>query len=365
LYRVELIECIRIIKEPTFFTLNIVEKIKKYRNILTIFIALAGIGIVAFYKVCGTACSYLEGDLLGVDLTYIGIGYILSLILMAAFRQTAYVRILLAAGIGVEIHLIAFQFQEEVFCPYCLAFAFVIITAFILNYEKPLLKEQGMWKRIMYGLGDAALPPITRTRLPLMLFVVLGYIFVVLTFSGSATPAYGADKPLVPSYGSGKYEMIIFTDYFCPPCQLLESEIDPALKEFLSHGGVKVTFVDLPTHKETKLYAKYFLYSAKAGRNYKKILHARRVLFSLAKNGTALNEEELKNALKEHNVPFIPYDVKSMYPLLNKIINAHKVRATPTCVIKYSDTDIRKYTGLFEIRNGLAMLRASLGTDTR
>jgi thiol-disulfide isomerase/thioredoxin/uncharacterized membrane protein len=345
--------------------LNIIEKIKKYRNALTIFLALAGIGIVAFYKVCDTACAYLEGDLLGVDLTYIGIGYILSLILMAAFRQTAYVRTLLAAGIGVELHLIAFQFQEEVFCPYCLAFAFIIITAFIINYEKPFIEERSMWKRIIYGLGDVALLPLMRTRLPLTFFLVLGYIFIVLTFSGSSTPAYSAEKSLVPSYGSGKYELIIFTDYFCPPCQLLESEIDPALKEFLSHGGVKVTFVDLPIHKETKLYAKYFLYSAKAGRNYKKILHARRILFFLAKNRTVLNEDDLKRALKEKHVSFIPYDVKPVYPLLNKIINTHKVKSTPTCVIKYSDSDVRKYTGLFEIQNGLAMLRATLGTATQ
>ena len=341
--------------------LKIIEYIRKYRNALTIFMALTGMGIVIFYKICDTECSYLNGDILGVDLTHIGIVYILSLMFMAAFRQTAYLRALLAAGIGVEIHLIAFQFQEEVFCSYCLAFAGIIFMAFIVNYEKPFVEERGMWKRIIYGPGDVALSPILRTRLPLMTFVVIGYLFVVVTFSGSATPAYGAEKSLVPSYGCGQYEMIIFTDYFCPPCQRIESEIDPFLNEILSHGGVKVTFVDLPTHQETRLYAKYFLYAAKAERKYEKILHARRVLFSLAKNGNALNEEDLKNALNEQNIPFTPYNVKPVYPLLNKIINTHKVRATPTCVIKYSDTDVRKYTGTFEIQNGLAMLRATLG----
>jgi thiol-disulfide isomerase/thioredoxin len=345
--------------------LNIIKKIKDCRNALTIVVALAGMGIVAFYKICDTECSYLSGDILGVDLVYIGVGYILFLILMAAFRQTAYVRALLAAGIGVEVHLITFQFQEEVFCPYCLAFAFIIFTAFIINYEKPILEERAMWKRIIYGLGDVALPPLMRTRLPLIFFLVLGYIFIVLTFSGSATPAYGAEKSSVPSYGSGEYELIIFTDYFCPPCQNLESELDPALKEFLSHGGVKVIFVDLPIHQETKLYAKYFLYSAKAARNYKKILHARRILFSLAKSRTALNEDDLEKALKEHKVSFTPYNLKPVYPLLNKIIATHKVKSTPTCVIKYSDTDVRKYAGSFEIQNGLAMLRASLANATR
>jgi len=152
--------------------LNIIKKIKDCRNALTIVVALAGMGIVAFYKICDTECSYLSGDILGVDLVYIGVGYILFLILMAAFRQTAYVRALLAAGIGVEVHLIAFQFQEEVFCPYCLAFAFIIFTAFIINYEKPILEERAMWKRIIYGLGDVALPPFIRTRLPHLLSIM-------------------------------------------------------------------------------------------------------------------------------------------------------------------------------------------------
>jgi len=51
--------------------LNIIEKIKDYRNALTIVIALAGMGIVTFYKICDTECSYLSGDILGVDLEII------------------------------------------------------------------------------------------------------------------------------------------------------------------------------------------------------------------------------------------------------------------------------------------------------
>lgn len=316
---------------------------------------------MAFYIMCDAVCTYLAGDVLGIDLTYIGIAYMLVIITLAAFRQMAYVRVLLAAGIGIEVYLIAFQIQEDVFCPYCLAFASIIMISFILNHERPLVQNYGLWKRIIYGIGEVSLPPAIKTRLPLIAFIILGYIFIVFAFSGSATPAYGAEKSLVPSYGSGKYEVIIFTDYFCPPCQHLESEIDPALDEFLSRGGVKVTFVDLPIHRETHLYARYFLYAEKAGRSYKNILHARRILFSLAKIRAALSEDELKKALKEEGILLSLYDLKPVYSALNKIINTHQVKSTPTCIVKYSDSDIRKYTGTFEIQNGLAILRATLG----
>ena len=340
--------------------MNIIENIKQHRNVLTIILAVIGIGIMLFYTVCDTSCSYLQGDIFGINLEYIGIGYMIMIIILAAVRQRDYVRILLAAGIGVEAYLVAYQFKEEVFCPYCLVFAVTIVIAFILNHERPFLKEHSMLKRIIYGIGEAELSPTSKMRVPLLAFVLVGYIFITLTFSGSTTPAYGAEKSIVPSYGSGKYEMIIFTDYFCPPCQNLESVIDPALHEFLSRGGVKVTFVDLPIHKETRLYAQYFLYAAKAARNYKKILHARKVLFSLAKNRTALNENDLRKALIAQGVSFAPYDLKPVYPELNTIITTHKAKSTPTCVVMYSNSDIRKYSGTFEIQNGIAMLRASL-----
>ncbi|HYA13052.1 MAG TPA: thioredoxin domain-containing protein [Syntrophales bacterium] len=345
--------------------MNIAEKIKALRNIITIILAAAGIATMLFYTTCETTCSYLQGDIFGIDLMYIGIGYMIVIIILAAFRQMAYVRALLAAGIGVEVYLIAFQFKDDVFCPYCLAFASTVIIAFILNYERPSIPENSMWKRLIYGLGEADLPVAGKMKVPLLLFVLLGYIFIILTFSGSATPAYGTERTLVPSYGYGKYELIVFTDYFCPPCQLLESEIDPALTEFLSGGGVKVTFVDLPVHKETPLYVRYFLYAARVGTSYESALHVRRVLFSLAKKRSALTEEELKVALNLHGVTFTPYDLKPVYPALKKIISTYNIKSTPTCVIKYSNDDTRKYTGTFEIRNGLEMLRATLAINKR
>jgi Thioredoxin len=352
-------EFLRFIVEAADEKVNIKEKLKVYRIFITILLALAGIGIMGFYKLCDTSCSYLQGDILGIDLKLIGIGYMLAIIAFAAFRQMAYVRLILASGIGVEIYLIAYQFGEEVFCPFCLSFAGIVMIMFALNYEKPLVPKNGWFKRILYGLGEVDFPTAGKMRIPLLVFILIGYIFTVLTFSGSATPAYGAEKPIVPSYGSGQYEMIVFTDYFCPPCQALESDLDPALHELIAGRGVRITFVDLPVHKETLLYAKYFLYAAKAKHSYKDILHARRVLFSLAKNHSALSEDELKKALKAQGVPLMPYNVKPVYSELNKIIKTHAVKSTPTCIIKYSDSDIRKYTGIFEIQNGLAMLRAA------
>jgi len=53
-------------------------------------------------------------------------------------------------------------------------------------------------------------------------------------------------------------------------------------------------------------------------------------------------------------------DEKSVFPLLSLVIKKYKVNQTPTCVIKYSDTSVKKYIGEDEIWNGLTELKAYL-----
>jgi uncharacterized membrane protein/protein-disulfide isomerase len=343
---------------------NIIETLKAKKNFITIFLALAGIAVIGLYIHCDTGCRYLQGSIFGIDLKVIGVGYMLAIAILAAFRQSGYVRALLAGGIGAELYLIAFQVAQGVFCPFCMTFAVIVTLAFILNYEKPFTVGKGSLKKFAYAFGDVELFPLRGVRIPLLLFVFVGYLFVILTFSGSTTPAFAAEQSLVPSYGSGSYELIVFTDYFCPPCQGLEAEMDPALNEILSKGGVKVTFADVPLHKETPLFVKFFLYIAKPTQNYKKILNARKVLFTLAKDKSITDDESLSKALAAQGIVFKPHDVQDIYPQLNELFQKYKVHLTPSCVVKYSDTDIRTYTGVPEVKNGLALLKAALNSSS-
>jgi hypothetical protein len=170
--------------------MNTGEKISMYKDGLTIVLALSGILSMVLYTVCDTSCSYLKGDILGIDLKHVGIGYMLAVIALTMVKQRALVRALLASGIGVEVHLVAFQFGKDIFCPFCLAFGVGVILAFILNYEKPPTRND--WRRrIISGLGETDLAVIGIKGVPLLLFVILGYLFVVLTFTGSITPSFG------------------------------------------------------------------------------------------------------------------------------------------------------------------------------
>ena len=100
--------------------------IKKYRSIITIALSLIGIVLMMYYDYCDTACSYLKGDIWGINLKWVGIAYMLAIIIFAALRLSPFVRALLAAGLGVEVHLYAFQVQNDVYCPFCLAFSAMV-----------------------------------------------------------------------------------------------------------------------------------------------------------------------------------------------------------------------------------------------
>ena len=147
-------------------------------------------------------------------------------------------------------------------------------------------------------------------------------------------------------------------DYFCPPCQALEPKLEPVLDALYKQGHVRIRFVDTPMHKETPLFAKFYLFAAKAAPDYRSAMRARQVLFALAgKEDVLWMDERIEGAFRKEKIAFTPFDFRTAQPELNRLIREHRVDSTPTCVIKYSDSDTKKYVGEMEILKGLAALR--------
>ena len=59
-------------------------------------LALIGIGLMMYYDYCDTTCSYLKGDIWGIDLKWLGSAYMAAIIVFVTFKQTPFVRALLA-----------------------------------------------------------------------------------------------------------------------------------------------------------------------------------------------------------------------------------------------------------------------------
>ena len=333
---------------------------------MTIALSFIGIVLMMYYDYCDSACSYLKGDIWGIDLKWVGIAYMAAIIVFAASKQTSFVRTLLAAGLGVEVHLYAFQVQNDVYCPFCLAFSIMLVTSFIINYEVPSAWRENRRRMWLYFLGEVDFRMFKINKLPLLIFSLLGYLTVLFTFSGSVTPAYGQDATSsVPTLGKGAYEVAIFADYFCPPCRRIDTKAEPLLKELLANGQVKITFVDVPFHSATSIYAKYYLYAANADSDNDNIFHIRKILFDAAQIKHIQKEEALVAYLKNQKIYWKIMDEKSIFPILSTIINKNNIKATPTCVIRYSATDVRKFVGDDEIWNGLNTLKMHISAGKK
>ncbi|MEE9911168.1 MAG: thioredoxin domain-containing protein [Deltaproteobacteria bacterium] len=324
----------------------------QYRLMMTIILAAIGIGLMAFYAVCDTACSYLRGDIFGVDLKYIGVGYMTVIIVLSLLKQADWVRLIVAAGIGVEVFLVSFQVSENVFCPFCLSFGIMIIVMYFINYERSGMMNK-WYQKLIYVFGDARIPLISGQRLPLLAMMILGYLFISFSFSGSATPAYAGDQTTIPSYGKGSWELIIFTDYFCPPCQSVEKDFEPELERLLARGDVKITFVDYPGHKGTGLYAKYFLAAVTADKGYKNVLKARKILFSLAEQKKIDQESVLAVSLTTQGIALKIIDPKPVFNQWSALIKQFEITQTPTCLLRFSSAYSRKYSDSEQIRTEL------------
>ena len=215
-------------------------------------------------------------------------------------------------------------------------------------HESPKLRVVAVKAR---HLVEEAMMPFAHTR---FIYVLLNTLCLLVILAAASPPAQSEENAPIFSYGAGPYELIIFTDYFCAPCQKMEKEFDKTIAAMVDQGKVKVTFVDLPVFKLTPLYGTYFLYALNAAPDYKEALRARRLLFDKASRLAAIKEEHLENALRAANISIKPYDIKKSLDRYKSMIKKYKVRSTPTFVFIYSPTDVRNYSGSEPIRKGMA-----------
>ncbi|PKN96388.1 MAG: hypothetical protein CVU43_20995, partial [Chloroflexi bacterium HGW-Chloroflexi-5] len=182
----------------------------------------------------------------------------------------------------------------------------------------------------LYFLGEVNLPMFKKYKLPLLVVGILGYFIILFTFSGSATPAYGQDKMSgVPSMGKGPYEVIMFSDYFCPPCKRIDTKAEPLMKELLATGKVRITFVDVPFNPVTPVYARYYLYAVNAGSRDEEIFRTRKTLFKAAQEKRIQTKEALVSYLKEEKIEWKIFDENPVFAMMSNIIRQNKIERTP------------------------------------
>jgi len=308
---------------------SIIQFIRSKRYIITIILSLAAIAIEYYYSICGDACSYLRGDILGIPLQHIGIGYMAAVIVLAILKKDTLLIILLSAGVGVEVYLVGFQIWYDTYCDYCLAFAAALVLQFIVNCD---------WKKKKLIIAS----------------VVTALVLFSVVFRGSATPAYADDTPL-SAFGNGKVAVRLYTDYFCSPCKAMAPSLEPVITDLVKNNIVTFTFIDTPFYQLSSLYARYFLYALNEKKDLGHGLAVRNALIE-ASNRKIDDAAKLEEFLNARRIKIKSFDVKPTFDMFIRSLREDKANATPSCVIE-KDGKKETVVGGFDIIQALQRLK--------
>jgi len=203
--------------------------------------------------------------------------------------------------------------------------------------------------KVTRGKGKIVKRPARRDLSAAALFLVLLSVLLPLAGQGHAA------KTEVPSFGRGRIEVRLYTDYFCGPCSRMEPRVEALLADLVKRDAVTLTFVDTPIHRFTPLYAKYFLYILNNDRTFPRVLQYRALLFEAAKDKIE-SGEKLEEFLKEKDVPYTRTNPGPTLAALSSLITEDGVRSTPTCVI-VKDGQKGVYVGDIDIVKALEQLQ--------
>jgi thiol-disulfide isomerase/thioredoxin len=301
------------------------------RYVINILLACVAVGLEVYYSICGGACSYLRGDLIGAPLQYVGMAFMACVVLLSLLKANALLLAMLSAGVGVEAYLVGFQIWYNTYCPYCLAFGGIVMILFVLNFDRAR-----KWIAIVS--------------------MALALILFPLFFEGSLTPSYAEEASIsVPVFGQGKASVRIYTDYFCPPCRAMEPDVEPILLDLLKNNKINLTFIDTPFYRYSSLYARYYLYAVNEKREIGHALAVRNVLIDTA--GKDITDPvQIEKALADKGKKIKLFDPQPILELYGKALNEDAIKSTPTCVVENNGKK-EKATGKADIIKVLKALK--------
>ena len=203
-------------------------------------------------------------------------------------------------------------------------------------------------------------------KIKLFLLGAAGCLPILMVLVWPFTQVHGQELVrVIPYFGTGTHEILIFSDYFCPHCKIIDEKAEGLLKELLATHKVQIKFIDVPFNRATPIYAKYYLQAVNAQPDLDNALRVRKALFEAAMDKGIRDEEALTRYLAGRQIKWASMNEKSVFPLMGALIKEHKINQTPTCLIRYSAADMRRYIGSVEIWNGLQELKKHLSAAVK
>jgi len=150
-------------------------------------------------------------------------------------------------------------------------------------------------------------------------------ISLVMMIDAGSASAF-EQNPTFPAYGSGPVEVRLYTDYFCPPCRVMEPEVEPLLKDLLKKNAIHLTLVDAPFNPLSPLFARNFLYAIKQSNALEEALKARNVLQNAATNKEIKTQEQIAALFKEKGIAFSRVMEPVVEPILKELLKKNAIR---------------------------------------
>ncbi|MDO9514720.1 MAG: thioredoxin domain-containing protein [Syntrophales bacterium] len=327
-----------------------------------------------FYSFCTGSCDSLAGNLLGIDLKYVGICFMAVLIMMVIMNFSAIARIMLATALGGDLYLVGYQISIDTYCYYCLAFALMVLAAFLVNhkpgdaprgwkkllhfagsvkFETTKLQEEKImkWEKVLHPADEvkAKMGRVGLKRMPLAIFVLLGFALFFGGFSGSDTLVFAEE--IYPSFGRGEVEVRLYSNYFCGPCSRLEPRIEPLLGTLVKANRIRLLFINMPFNQKSSEYDRYYLYAIREGTSFEAALRFRKTLFKVASSGIG-TEKDLQMYLQRLGMEPKHVDVSPEVLTAVQYIRDDGITSTPVAVI-VNDGDKHTYKGIDSIIEAL------------
>jgi protein-disulfide isomerase len=138
------------------------------------------------------------------------------------------------------------------------------------------------------------------------------------------------------TFGKGKIEVRLYSDYFCSACKTVEPNIEYLIADLVKRNVITITFIDTPLHKQSALYSRYFLYILNVKKEISHALKARSVLFEAAHQNIT-DKEKLEAYLESKGMKFKLFDPQPVFKTLQQYLAIDRIRATPTCIVINGD----------------------------
>lgn len=288
------------------------------------------LSIVSLFKICSSCSATAQYRVFGMDFGWFGISYFAALTIIIVLRRRWDwcdwpASVLLFASAGAEIRLIWIQkYEIGQWCPICLSIAAAVFVACV-----------GItWYFFQNYTAKGA-------SMPKLIYIVLVTICFLMGLGGSILgvkkEAGASELDLYLGKASSSTTVYFVSDWFCPICRKIEPAIEKMYPELAK--SVRISFVDLPIHKETLNFTPYNLQFISFEKP--KYIRLRKALSELSLKTKNPTEMEVQTAVAPLGVKLrqVSY-ADTLYGMQSNltVYRGYAVNATPSVVVTNSKT---------------------------